>query len=170
MKHRHALDLLLLLSITSAANAQTVSPQPTPNDRKLSNIVERVKSRLNFSMQTVKFPGAQVAFVYVDGQTPDGKPRYVTGSVAVGVSDRQTGAKLKTTDRLLAASIGKTFVATLTMMLVQEGKLRLDDKIQTWLGAEPWFNQLPNAPDITLRMLLNHSSGIENFAEMNSFE
>ena len=170
MKHRHALYLLLLLSITSAANAQTVTPQLTPNDRKLSNIVERVKSRLNFSMQTVKFPGAQVGFVYVDGQTPDGKPRYVTGSVAVGVSDRQTGAKLKTTDRLLAASIGKTFVATLTMMLVQESKLKLDDKIQTWLSSEPWFNQLPNAKDITLRMLLNHSSGIENHADMSSFE
>jgi D-alanyl-D-alanine carboxypeptidase len=121
-------------------------------------------------MATGKFPGAQVGFVYVDGQTPDGKPRYVSGSVAIGVSDLQTGATLKTTDRLLAASIGKTFVATLTMMLVQEGKLKLDDKIQTWLGTEPWFNQLPNATDITLRMLLNHSSGIENHAEMSSFE
>jgi len=38
------------------------------------------------------------------------------------------------------------------------------------LGTEPWFDQLPNATDITLRMLLNHSSGIENHAEMSSFE
>src|SRR5215813_5502619 len=101
MNHHRSLALLLLLLVASTSHPQTPTPKPTPSDRKLSNIVERVKSRLNFSLETVKFPGAQVGFVYVDGQTPDGKPRYVTGSVAVGVSDRQTGAKLKTTDRLL---------------------------------------------------------------------
>ena len=169
MKHRHLL-FLLLLSIPSITYAQTATPPATSNEAKVASLSERVKARLQGLMATEKFPGAQVGFVYVDGQTPDGKPRYVSGSVAIGVSDLQTGATLKTTDRLLAASIGKTFVATLTMMLVQEGKLKLDDKIQTWLGSEPWFNQLPNAPDITLRMLLNHSSGIENHAEMSSFE
>jgi D-alanyl-D-alanine carboxypeptidase len=170
MKHRHVLVLLLIVAIAPITCAQSTTPQPTPNEAKLSNILERLKARLNASMATVKFPGAQVGFVYVDGQTPDGKPRYVSGSVAVGVSDVQTGTKLRTTDRLLAGSIGKTFVATLTMMLVQEGKLKLDDKIQTWLASEPWFNQLPNASDVTLRMLLNHSSGIENHADMSSFE
>ena len=149
MKHRHIL-FLLLLSIPSITYAQTAPP--TSNEAKVASISERVKGRLRGLMATEKFPGAQVGFVYVDGQTPEGKPRYVSGSVAIGVSDLQTGATLKTTDRLLAASIGKTFVATLTMMLVQEGKLKLDDKIQTWLGTEPWFNQLPNATDITLRM------------------
>jgi Beta-lactamase class C and other penicillin binding proteins len=161
MKHRHAV-LLLLLSIPSITYGQTVTPTPAQNEAKVTNIAERVKGRLRGLMETEKFPGAQVGFVYVDGQTADGKPRYVSGSVAIGVADRETGSKLKTTDRLLAASIGKTFVATLTVMLVQEGKLKLDDKIQTWLSSEPWFNQLPNAKDITLRMLLNHSSGIEN--------
>src|SRR6185295_18726876 len=161
MKHRHIL-FLLLLSIPSISYSQTATPPATSNESKVASISERVKGRLRALVATEKFPGAQVGFVYVDGQTPEGKPRYVSGSVAIGVSDLQTGAALKTTDRLLAASIGKTFVATLTMMLVQEGRLKLDDKIQTWLGTEPWFNQLPNGSDITLRMLLNHSSGIEN--------
>jgi len=169
MKNRHAL-LLLLLSIPWVTCAQTATSSSTQNDAKLTHLLESVKGKLKGLMVTERFPGAQVGFVYVDGQTADGKPRYVSGSVAMGVSDRETATKLKTTDRLLAASIGKTFVATLTMMLVQEGKLKLDEKIQTWLGAEPWFNQLPNARDITLRMLLNHSSGIENHADMSSFE
>src|SRR6185295_6548186 len=127
MKHRDIL-FLLLLSIPSITYAQTATPPPTSNEAKVASLSERVKGRLRGLMVTEKFPGAQVGFVYVDGQTPDGKPRYVSGSVAIGVSDLQTGAPLKTTDRLLAASIGKTFVATLTMMLVQEGKVKLDDK------------------------------------------
>src|ERR1044072_9906484 len=122
MKH---LLFLLLLSIPSITYTQTGTPPPTSNEAKVATLSEKVKGRLRGLMATGKFPGAQVGFVYVDRQTPDGKPRYVSGSVAIGVSDLQTGAPLKTTDRLLAASIGKTFVATLTMMLVQEGKLKL---------------------------------------------
>ena len=111
-----------------------------------------------------------MGFVYIDGQTPDGRPHYVSGSVASGVADLQTNTRLKTTDRLLAGSIGKTFVSALTLLLVQEGRLNLDDKIEKWLGSEPWFLKLPNAKDITLRMLLNHSSGIENHVNAENFQ
>lgn len=169
MKKYRVLTFLLILSIMFAGQSQT--PQPAnQNNSKLSIILERMRSRLNLSMGRANFPGAQVGFVYVDGETPEGKPRYVSGSIAVGVSDLQTGTRLKTTDRLLAGSIGKTFVAALTLLLVQEGKVKLDDKIQRWLGTEPWFGKLPNAPDLTLRMLLNHSSGIENHTETSSFQ
>ena len=170
MKHYRSLTILLLLLVPSVTLAQTPAPPSDQNSSRLPNILERIKARLNLSMAEVKFPGAQVGFVYVDGQTPDGKPRYVSGSVAVGFADLQTKTPLKTTDRLLAGSIGKTFVAALTLMLVQDGKLKLDDKIQTWLGNKPWFNELPNASDITLRMLLNHSSGIENHVDTKAFE
>jgi D-alanyl-D-alanine carboxypeptidase len=61
---------------------------------------------------------------------------------------------------MLAGSIGKTYVSAVTLRLIEEGKLNLDDKIEKWLGKEPWFDRLPNAKDITLRMLMNHSSGI----------
>jgi D-alanyl-D-alanine carboxypeptidase len=56
-----------------------------------------------------------------------------------------------------------------TLQLVQEGKLKLDEKIERWFVNETWFGQLPNAKDITLRMLLNHSSGIPNHAEQEVF-
>src|SRR5262245_1915259 len=131
MYHHRSLAFLLVLSIGCATQAQSTT---SPPDQKLRLILEGIKTRLNGFKTEAKFPGAQVGFVYVDGQTPDGKPRYVTGSMAVGVSDLQTKTLLKTTDRLLAGSIGKTLVATVTLMLVQEGKLKLDDKIQTWLG------------------------------------
>src|SRR5262249_18163459 len=52
------------------------------------------------------------------------------------------------------------YVSAVTLQLVEEGLLNLDDKIEKWLGNEPWFARLPNAKDITLRMLMNHTSGI----------
>jgi D-alanyl-D-alanine carboxypeptidase len=41
-----------------------------------------------------------------------------------------------------------------------DGTLDLDAKISRWLGDEPWFDRLPNGDTITLRHLLNHSSGL----------
>src|SRR6185295_18325266 len=97
MKHRDIL-FLLLLSIPSITYAQTATPLPPSNEAKVASISERVKGRLRGLMATEKFPGAQVGFVYVDGQTPDGKPRYVSGSVAIGVSDLQTRSEEHTSE------------------------------------------------------------------------
>jgi len=36
----------------------------------------------------------------------------------------------------------------------------LDDKIEVWLGEEAWFPRLHSGDKITVRMLLNHTSGI----------
>ena len=68
-----------------------------------------------------------------------------------------------------AGSVGKTFTAAVAISLVHEGKLNLDDKIETWLGKEDWFGRLPNGKDITLRMLLNHSSGLRDHVFEQNF-
>lgn len=56
-----------------------------------------------------------------------------------------------------SGSVGKQFTATLVMMLVEEGKLALDDRIG---------KHIPGAPeiwkDITVRHLLTHTSGLSN--------
>lgn len=53
--------------------------------------------------------------------------------------------------------------------LSQEGAAHLDDPISKWLGDRPWFSQLPNHNTITLRQLLNHSSGIADHVNMENF-
>jgi hypothetical protein len=60
----------------------------------------------------------------------------------------------------------KTYVAAIALQLVKEGKLGLDDKIEKYLGKETWFARLPNARDITVRMLMNHTSGLVRY-ELN---
>lgn len=62
------------------------------------------------------------------------------------------------------ASLTKQFTATAIMLLVQDGKLGLDDKISRYLDYTP-----PNWKDVTIRQLLTHSSGIKDYLnEMNS--
>ena len=56
-------------------------------------------------------------------------------------------------------SIGKQFTAMLVMMLVGDGVLKLDDKITKYVGTPN-----PAWRDITIRMLLTHTSGISNDA------
>ena len=56
------------------------------------------------------------------------------------------------------ASISKTFTGTAILQLCDAGKLRLDDPITMYL---PWFElQYPDAPPITIRHALTHTSGL----------
>jgi CubicO group peptidase (beta-lactamase class C family) len=56
------------------------------------------------------------------------------------------------------ASCGKQFTALGILMLAGDGKLRLDDPLNKYLPALSRFG-----PDVTLRRLLNHTSGIRDF-------
>lgn len=97
------------------------------------------------------FPGATVAFVLRD--------RRMAG-FATGFSEIEKKSAMSIESRMPAGSIGKTFVAAVALSMVSDGTLDLDGKIIKWLGDEPWFNRLPNHEIITLRQLLNHSSGL----------
>jgi D-alanyl-D-alanine carboxypeptidase len=55
------------------------------------------------------------------------------------------------------ASVTKTFTAVVVMQLIEEGKLSLDDNVDTW------FPEQPNGDKITVRMLLSHTSGLANY-------
>lgn len=68
------------------------------------------------------------------------------------------GAKISEKTMFSIGSISKMFTTAAVMMLVQEGKLSLDEPIVKKL---PMF-KMPDAryKNITVRMLLNHSSGL----------
>ena len=122
-----------------------------PGSADLSVLLASLQAKLNELHQAASFPGATIGFVLPDGRS---------GSVSVGLADVENRIPLKPTDRMLAGSIGKTYVSTAILQVVQEGRLDLDAKIESWFGSDAWFPKLPNAKDITLRMLMNHSSGI----------
>ena len=106
------------------------------------------------------FPGATLGVVLANGES---------FGLAVGFSDRDAKTPMKPTDRMLAGSVGKTFAAATALQLIKEGKIELDDKIEKYLGAEPWFARLPNAKDITVRQLMNHTSGLVRYEFKEQF-
>lgn len=72
--------------------------------------------------------------------------------------DRQDAAPADGWFRI--GSVTKTFTATLILQLAGEGKLSLDDTIEDWLP-----DVVPNGHRITLRQLLNHTSGLHNYTD-----
>ncbi|MEU7608665.1 serine hydrolase domain-containing protein [Micromonospora sp. NPDC049204] len=95
------------------------------------------------------FPGA-VAYGRVDGRR---------WQVAAGVADRATGARARPDDRFRIASNTKAFVSTVLLQLVGEGRLTLDDPVERWLPRVVRGNG-NDGSTITVRQLLNHTSGI----------
>jgi D-alanyl-D-alanine carboxypeptidase len=107
-----------------------------------------------------KFPGATLGVVLADGES---------FGLAVGYSDRDAKTAMRPSDRMLAGSVGKTFALATALQLVKQGKIGLDDKIEKYFGKEPWFDKLPNARDITVRQLMNHSSGLVRYEFKETF-
>jgi D-alanyl-D-alanine carboxypeptidase len=101
--------------------------------------------------------GAPGAVVYV---------RDARGSRAgtAGYANLRTKERLGTTHVFRVGSITKTFVATVVLQLEAEGVLGLDDSLERWLPG-----LVPNGGAITLRQLLNHTSGIYNYTEDPAF-
>jgi D-alanyl-D-alanine carboxypeptidase len=66
--------------------------------------------------------------------------------------------------RLRVGSITKTFVATAVLQLAGERRLSLDDSVERWLPG-----LVPDGDGITLRQLLNHTSGIFNYTDDEAF-
>lgn len=76
-------------------------------------------------------------------------------AAAVGVADLDTGSPLTVGHRFLVGSVGKTFFASLALALWSEGSLDLERPIGAYLpGLE-----LPAAERVSVRMLLDHTSG-----------
>ena len=80
------------------------------------------------------------------------------GSVWKGVGGISHGSTKITTDMVFSAgSITKTFTAAAIMLLAEEGKLSTNDSLHKWLPSIPNIDST-----ITIRQLLNHTSGIFN--------
>jgi CubicO group peptidase (beta-lactamase class C family) len=87
---------------------------------------------------------------------------------AVGYADVATKAPMHKDTMFWIASTSKPFVGTTLMMLVDDGKLDLDDPVTKYLPRfSPKIGDREPARTITIRMLLNHTSGLgSNFSLM----
>ena len=83
-----------------------------------------------------------------------------TQSEARGFADRERSIPMSTDARFRIGSVTKTFVAALVLRLVEDGRLRLDDRVERWVPG-----LVPGGENITLRQLLSHTSGLPDYVD-----
>jgi D-alanyl-D-alanine carboxypeptidase len=146
---------LLNAAAAPAARAQTVTPKA-----ETAALQQKLQAKLDEWHKAGKFPGATLGVCTADGNC---------FSLATGYSDTEAKRQMKPSDIMAAGSVGKTFAAAVALQLVKEGKIALDEKIEKYLGRETWFARLPNAKDITVRQLMNHTSGLIRYEFKEQF-
>jgi D-alanyl-D-alanine carboxypeptidase len=121
------------------AQAQEMSPE----------LQARVSAAIEQVVRTTGVPSASVGIVR------GGK---IVMTAAFG--DARLDPKLAATSAMVypVGSISKQFTATCILLLQQDGKLTLDDHVSSW------FPELTQANEVTVRELLSHTSGYEDYA------
>jgi D-alanyl-D-alanine carboxypeptidase len=120
----------------------------------------RFQAALDALRADTGIPGATAAYLASDG---------TLRAFATGLANVEANQPMDVDSRMLAGSIGKTFVAATAIAASREGKLGLDDRLADWLGGESWYARLPNGSDITVRHLLTHSSGLLDHVYLDTF-
>jgi D-alanyl-D-alanine carboxypeptidase len=151
--------IALLLGAASAAWAQPGATAPSAAKTPAS-VEESLRTTLSTWIRERQVPGATAAVILDDGTLV---------TVAAGLARKEPATPMKPTDRMFSGSIGKTYYAAVALQLVEEEKLKLDEPIKTYIGAEEWFARLPNAGDITVRQLMNHTSGVPEHVQSAEF-
>jgi D-alanyl-D-alanine carboxypeptidase len=137
----------VVASVAICGGSATASPVATP--KKHANLQALARGLVK--------AGAPGALVYV--RTPTG-----VRSAAAGFANLAPRATMRTSHRYRVASVTKTFVSTVVLQLEAEGKLRVDDSVERWLPG-----LVPNGTSISLRELLNHTSGLFDYNEDQQF-
>lgn len=83
-----------------------------------------------------------------------------TTRLASGYGNLAPQTPMRTSDRSRIGGVTKSFTATVVLQLVGERKLTLGDSVETWLPGV-----ISNGRDISIRQLLNHTSGIYDYMQ-----
>ena len=130
----------LLLTVTLAG---TESPAGLPQAMR-----ERIDSAAREILQSTGVPSASVAVV-TNAQ--------ITYLQAYGDASAEPRRPALPSMRYSIGSISKQFTAAAILLLVEDGKLSLDDRVAKYLPT------LTRAGDVTIRQLLSHTSGYQDY-------
>ena len=97
----------------------------------------------------------------VVGAWVPGEGTYLT---AKGYADLEAGEVMEDDVKFEIGSVTKSFVGTVALQLVDEGKLALDDRL------DEYVSYVPNGENITIRQLLDMTSGLYNYLDDEDLE
>jgi len=135
---------LLVLSLLAASRAGAQGTNTLPPD-----LSAKVQAAVTDVIAKTHVPSAQVGIVR------NGRIVYVA---AFGHARLEPPMQATPVMHYAVGSISKQFTVAAVMLLQQEGKLSIDDPVSKW------FPELTRANEVTLRNLMSHTSGYEDYA------
>jgi CubicO group peptidase (beta-lactamase class C family) len=108
----------------------------------------------NVSANLAKYMQAQMEINNFSGTVLVSKDGRILLKKAYGLADYEWNIKNTIDTKFQLASVTKQFTATAILLLVEKGKLSLDDKLSKFLP------DYPKADSVTIHMLLSHTSGL----------
>ncbi len=128
----------LTIALCSGAGAQTASPDAA-----------RFDERIQAALASSGAPSVSVAVV---------TNKELVYAKAFGRADTAKDAAATADTRYAVGSISKQFTTVALLLMEEQGRLSLDDKVSKY------FPQLTRASEVTIRELLSHTSGYEDYA------
>lgn len=120
-----------------------------------ANIKIRVDSLVNIEMQKQNIPGVSIVIIN------DGKIDYVKG---YGYANLEHRVAVKPETIFQAGSVGKQFTAFAIMLVVEDGKISLDDTLTRFFPDAP-----PSWDSVTVKHLLTHTAGFGEYTNDPEF-
>lgn len=147
------LVIALLLVAVGVANAQ--SPR-LADDSTIASNLRLYEIWVQQQMDYYHQPGVSIGLV---------SDQDLIWAEGFGYRDLERRASANPSTIYRIASITKTFTATAIMQLRDAGKLQLDDPVAKHLSWFRYQNRFPDAPVVTIRHLLTHTSGLPREAD-----
>jgi CubicO group peptidase (beta-lactamase class C family) len=138
-----------ILSAAAAAQLLALPLAAQQADSLPTDVAARVTNAVHDVMARTGVPSASVGIVM------NGRIAYVR---AFGMARLAPPLPAKASMHYAIGSISKQFTVAAVMLLQQEGKLSIDDPVSKWLP------ELTRSNEVTLRNLMSHTSGYEDYA------
>jgi len=148
--------LAVFLSLSATALFPIPSPLTAQPIRPTAAQLAELDRRIQADMEEFNIPGVLV------GVASRGRLVHWKG---YGMADVELSVPVNDSTVFEIGSISKEFVSAAVMLMVEEGRLGLDDGIHEYLPDLPseWLG-------VTIRQLLTHTSGIPDYEEIQTYE
>jgi D-alanyl-D-alanine carboxypeptidase len=147
------------LALACVSLALATSPARATYVPTLADVQPYVPTRADVQRALHQLVAAGAPGVTAVIRGPRGVERY-----SAGLANLRRGTPISPRDHFRIGSVTKTFVSTVVLQLVAKGRLSLADSVERWLPG-----LVPNGNQVTVRELLDHSSGIFDYCNLPSY-
>ncbi len=159
-------SLALLIAGSSLLYSTPTSIVKAESTQNVSSSLQTSTQRDRNSVKQAMRDTLQLGYPGILAKTSEGGK---TWGYATGIADLRTKKPMRTDFRFRIGSVTKTFVATVLLQLAGENRLNLDDSIEKWLPGVIRGNGY-DGKQITIRQVLNHTSGIADYIQSTDFD